>query len=313
MEGSSPVLTAHLFTSARLKIIPAFLRLIRPANIITSIADVLAGLAIAGYLQVAPIQTAYLIPVMYLVLSSACLYAGGIVFNDICDFKTDQAERPERVLPRGELSMRFALSAGIILMFSGILFAFLINLYAGIIAFLIALSALFYDRFGKHLTLSGPLNMGICRGLNLMLGISIMPAALSHWAILPLIPVCYIYAITMISRGEVFGGRRITLYIAAGLYLVVIAGIFSASLLIGYHMLPSILLMGLTYMTGRPLLAAISKPTGINIGLAVKAGILALIIMDAAWAAAFGQAALALVIILLLPVSVFLSKRFAVT
>jgi 4-hydroxybenzoate polyprenyltransferase len=49
------------------------------------------------------------------------------------------------------------------------------------------------------------------------------------------------------------------------------------------------------------------------IGKAVKAGVLGLILMDAAWAAAFGDVYLAFVIALLMPLSIVLAKIFAVT
>jgi 4-hydroxybenzoate polyprenyltransferase len=45
----------------------------------------------------------------------------------------------------------------------------------------------------------------------------------------------------------------------------------------------------------------------------VKAGILALIVMNASWAAAFGSLYTALFILLLLPLSIFLARLFAVT
>ena len=62
-----------------------------------------------------------------------------------------------------------------------------------------------------------------------------------------------------------------------------------------------------------PLVRAFRAPIGPNIGKAVKAGVLALIIMNASWAAATGAISLAIVIALLLPVSIVMAKLFAVT
>jgi 4-hydroxybenzoate polyprenyltransferase len=62
-----------------------------------------------------------------------------------------------------------------------------------------------------------------------------------------------------------------------------------------------------------PLKKAIQDPKGALIGKAVKAGVLALILMNAAWAAAFGTLSLALFIVLLLPLSLWMAKAFAVT
>ena len=62
-----------------------------------------------------------------------------------------------------------------------------------------------------------------------------------------------------------------------------------------------------------PLQRAMRFPQGKLIGNAVRAGVLALILMNAAWASAFGVTYLALIIILLLPLSLLLAKVFAVT
>ena len=66
-------------------------------------------------------------------------------------------------------------------------------------------------------------------------------------------------------------------------------------------------------MVFKPLYQAIQKPEGRMIGRSVKAGVLALILMNAAWAAAFGYVLVALLIFLLLPLSILLAKAFAVT
>ena len=66
-------------------------------------------------------------------------------------------------------------------------------------------------------------------------------------------------------------------------------------------------------MVFTPLRKAVDRPEGKLIGRAVKAGVLALIIMNASWAAAFGVTYLALIIILLLPLSILLARAFAVT
>src|SRR5690625_7519860 len=67
--------------------------------------------------------------------------------------------------------------------------------------------------------------MGFLRGLNLLLGISLIPALLPMVYYVSIFPLIYIFAITMISRGEVHGGSRTTLYRAMGLYLFVDLGI----------------------------------------------------------------------------------------
>jgi 4-hydroxybenzoate polyprenyltransferase len=154
--------------------------------------------------------------------------------------------------------------------------------------------------------------MGMCRGLNLLLGISIVPAAVAGYRLLALVPVIYIAAITMISRGEVFGGKKQVLYFAGFLYALVIGTI--AWYAFQQREWWTLFFLGaFAFMIFRPLITAANSPIGSNIGKAVKAGVLALILMNAAWAAAFGQYYLAVLISLLLPLSLKLAKMFAVT
>jgi 4-hydroxybenzoate polyprenyltransferase len=285
----------------------------RPANIVTSVADVLAGIAISGYFAQLEITVATVLPVLLLCLSTIGLYGGGVVMNDVFDAGLDKIERPERPIPSGLINIGEAATLGITLLIAGILAAFLTNSTSGIIAFLVALSAVVYDKWGKHHSFLGPVNMGLCRGLNLLLGISILAFAVNTWWFLAIVPIIYIASITMISRGEVHGGSRTVLYAASFLYGLVISFILYFSFVQGKVWFALIFLLPFTWMIFTPLLKAIKEPTGKNIGKAVKAGVLALILMNAGWAAAFGSLYLALLIILLLPLSFKLGRIFAVT
>ena len=285
----------------------------RPANIVTSIADILAGITISGFFTGFTFSQDKILPVLLLCLSTIGLYGGGIVFNDVFDAELDKIERPERPIPSGLISTREASWLGGLLLLGGIISAALVSYISGILALSIALAALFYDKYGKHHSFFGPLNMGFCRGLNLLLGISIIAAALSEWFFLAAVPVIYIFSITMISRGEVHGGSKKSLYTAAALYLTVLGFILYISIIkeqLGWTL---IFLIPFAWMIFQPLLHAIREPIGKNIGMAVKAGVISLIIMDAAWAAAFNSFSVAVIIIILLPVSLWLAKLFAVT
>lgn len=285
----------------------------RPANIVTSVADVLAGVAISGFLRQQHLLIQNLQPILLLCLSTIGLYGGGVIFNDVFDADLDKTERPERPIPSGIVTIREAATVGIIMLTAGVFLALLTSFTSGIIAFLVAVAALIYNKWSKHQTFAGPINMGLCRGLNLLLGISIVPQILSAYWFLSLIPVIYIASITMISRGEVHGGSKRILYAAVLLYCLVICLIIYFALAKGRILPALIFLLPFARMIFTPLFKAINEPIGRNIGKAVKAGVLALILMNAAWAAAFGEIFLALVIILLLPLSLRLSKIFAVT
>jgi 4-hydroxybenzoate polyprenyltransferase len=285
----------------------------RPANIVTSIADVLAGVAIAAYFTNTSAPSPNLVPVLLLCLSTIGLYGGGVVFNDVFDAQLDSVERPERPIPSGLISKTEATTLGAALLMGGVIAAFLVSSTSGLLALFVAAAALVYDKWGKHQTFLGPINMGLCRGLNLLLGISIVPLALQANWLLAFVPIIYIASITMISRGEVHGGSKSTLYASALLYCIVLVFILSYSFLRGNVLFALVFLVPFAWMIFRPLWAAIKQPTGKNIGKAVKAGVLALILMNAAWAAAFGAIYVAIVIIILLPISIKLGRLFAVT
>jgi uncharacterized membrane protein SirB2 len=285
----------------------------RPANIVTSIADVLAGVAISGYFTTPFNLQQNLIPVLLLSFSTIGLYGGGVVFNDVFDAELDSIERPERPIPSGLISKTEAATLGTVLLAAGIILAFSVNTTAGLFAFFVAASALVYNKWGKHQSFLGPINMGLCRGLNLLLGIAIIPFSLQSTWFLAFVPIIYIASITMISRGEVHGGSKSTLYTAALFYLIVIGSILSYSFAKGNLLFAVVFLLPFARMIFKPLTVAIKEPVGRNIGKAVKAGVIALILMNAAWAAAFGAVYVALIIVILLPISIKLGRLFAVT
>ena len=195
----------------------------RPANCVTAIADVLAGVAISGYLSDSNLFTfLFFKPILLLCIATVGLYGGGVVFNDVFDAELDAVERPERPIPSGRVSKIKAKILAIFLLSVGCITALMVSFTSAYIAVLIVAAALVYDRWGKHQKFIGPINMGLCRGFNLLLGISILPAMVLPYRGLALVPIIYIAAITMISRGEVHGGKKTTLYFAALLYSLVI-------------------------------------------------------------------------------------------
>jgi hypothetical protein len=161
--------------------------------------------------------------------------------------------------------------------------------------------------------------MGLCRGVNLVLGISAAGAStlgtLSVQMLWPmgLVPVVYIAAVTMVSRGEVHGSGRAVLWAAMGMFLTVSGWqLYNATLLGTLPLAAGFIVLHL-FLVLRPLVVAIQNPIGPNIGKAVKAGVLSLIVMDAAWAALSGHWGLALGILALLPLSIPVARYFAVT
>lgn len=294
----------------------AYLQLLRPANIVTAWADILAGYAASGsVLRLLEFQRAAdWGPLTWLLLATTGLYGGGVVLNDRFDAELDAQERPERPIPSGRASRRGAALLGALLLLLGVGAALQISLMTGLFAMLIALLALVYDAWGKHHPILGPLNMGLCRGSNLLLGISVVPSLISDRGFLGLIPTVYIAAVTLISRGEVEGGQRRTGAIALVLLVGVLVGILALGTVLEYRVLwalPFWLL--LTVRVLPPFVRATANPSPEFSGRAVKAGVLSLIVLNASLAAGFAGWGYGLLTLSLLPLSLALARRFAVT
>jgi len=288
------------------------MQLMRPANVVTAISDILAGVAIA--LLFVSNGAALDVPVLIaLMVSTVGLYGGGVVFNDVFDAALDARERPERPIPSGRVSEGGATLLGVGLFLVGVVAAATLGALPMFIALAIVGMCLLYDKWAKHHSIAGPLAMGLCRGLNLLLGISYSLVALEQVWFLAVIPVIYIAAVTTISRGEVHGGQRVPLLVSAILYGVVSASIVA----FGIHHQGGILAIGMVLpfllFVVPPLVTAIRTLEAGDVRKSVKHGVIGLIFMNAAWTAAAGMWGLTFAALLLFPVSIWLAKRFAVT
>ena len=159
----------------------------------------------------------------------------------------------------------------------------------------------------------GPINMGLCRAFNLLLGMSVYEIGVFTYGYLILIPLIYIAAITLVSRGEVHGGTPKTLLFALFLFLLVHVCQIYFAYKFGYLYLALPFIATHFYLIFNKLYVAIKNPIGPNIGKTVKTGVLTLILMNAAWVSLSGQWEMAIFVVLLLPVSILLGKKFAVT
>jgi 4-hydroxybenzoate polyprenyltransferase len=280
------------------------LQLLRPANVVTAVADILAGYAIAGAGQRSTL--------FWLAAASACLYAGGVVLNDVFDREIDRKERPERPIPSGQVTVGLAAALGAALLAAGVVLAALVNPTAALVAGLTALAVLLYDGWTKRFPLVGPVNMGLCRGLNLLLGIAAVPAALEQAWMLGFLPVLYITGVTALSRGEVHGGRRgvaafalisLTVVLSAAFGLAGVARSWAGLALtaaLGWRVLP-------------PFAAAYRSPDAGHIRAAIRTGVLSLVILDAAIGATYRGPLYGLLILATGVVAWALARVFAVT
>ncbi len=296
----------------------AYLKLMRLPNLMTAAADIFMGAALTAiYLPRQPGWTFFYSfgpSLRYLVLASMLLYAGGVVFNDVLDFKLDQVERPERPLPAGHASLLEAILLGSVLFILAHVAAVQHALTSAIIASFIVLLILFYNGAAKHHPVAGPLAMGACRAGNLLLGISIVPEALPN--LYPFIgfPLLYIAAVTLVSRGEVHGGNRFNLNAALVAYVIVVLLAFNLGVYFGMQVLwICIYLLFFLYWVSVPLLDARASLKAPDVGKAVKYGVLGLIIFDASLSAGLGGWQSGLIVLSLLPISMALARIYAVT
>ena len=303
-------------TSPPLRRVWAYLQLLRPPNIITALADVLAGLAVAGTSLSLSGGTIPVEPFAIGTLLAATfgLYGGGVVLNDVFDAPLDADERPERPIPSGRASRTGAALFGGLLLAGGIGGAALVSTTSALVAVFVAAGAVLYDAYAKHHVVFGPVVMGLCRGGNLLLGVSAVPALLRPNGYLALLPLAFVGAITSISQGEVHGGSRRTGLLALLLIGGVLGSLCALGLRANYRLLhaaPFVLLFAVQVVP--PFVRAARTPAPERIQSAVQAGVVALIPLNAALAAGFAGWIYGSLVLALLPVSFGLSRLFDVT
>ncbi len=292
----------------------SILLIIRPANVVTAISDILAGIAIVGLFMPNIFSNSLILDILLLVLSTSCLYAGGIVFNDIFDYPKDKINRPERVIPSNRLSLSEAKKLGLLLFIIGIGTAFLVSVFSGIIAIAICLCALSYDKYAKHHTVLGPINMGLCRGLNLILGMSLASDLELNFYFIAIMPFIFVSAITLTAQKETKGKNKIAIVIAMVLDALIVLGFWLMHKNFDFLINNALIFIALWYgINTYAKVNAIVHNKPKLIMKAVKVAVLSLILLNACYVAGFCSVYMAILVIGLLPISLFLAKKFPVT
>ena len=228
----------------------SYLELLRLPNVFTAVADVAMGfffvvvpdnqaawaLSNDGQQSLLPIGIA---TVGLLAAASALLYSAGMVLNDVFDIELDREEQPDRPLPSGRIPLSSARWLGWQLLTLGILLAsgttvvlakfprahtdnFVLAWLPAIVAAALAVLIVLYNA-GLKRTPLGPLAMGGCRTLNVLLGMSVLrePWRIEHWAVAAGIGV-YIAGVTWFARNDARRSDRRQLIAAT---LVMLAGV----------------------------------------------------------------------------------------
>ena len=183
-----------------------WLQLFRAPNLFTVPGDPLAGYVLASYGAFGP-------EVYFAVGASVCFYAAGLLDNDLADLAEDRAERPDRPLPSGAANPRTVAVVAAALVVLGFLLAGKLGATALFVAAGVVASVGVYNHFTKRLPVIGALNMGVCRGLSVLLGACAAPHSELLWRLLsagrlnPLLialalVTLYIAAVTHLARFE---------------------------------------------------------------------------------------------------------------
>jgi hypothetical protein len=269
------------------RILP-FARLLRLPNVFTAFADTGLAACAAGYISN---QIGVFV---LMLLGSGCLYLAGMVWNDFFDRHDDAKTQSFRPIPSGQLTPRFAALVAIILMASGVTaLATASGAARNTIWLTVALVAmiLLYNRLFKHFWL-GPIAMGICRFLNLLVGLSVGEVAFDTPFPYHLggIIGLYIVGVTWFSRAEESTSQRWQLI--GGAIVMALALLLAATL--PGHLEPGNATVFFPYLCavfgfgiGFPIISGIRRPSSSNVQFAIKRCILGLIFFDSILATLF--------------------------
>jgi 4-hydroxybenzoate polyprenyltransferase len=209
--------------------IKPYLQLVRLPNLFTAAADSLAGWLL--------VEGGFHSPERWVCLvgASVATYAGGIVLNDLLDLEVDRKERPNRPLPSGRVPLGVARSLAIGFLGLGIGLAIASRTpNAWLVELALIACVVGYDAGLKRSWL-GPEAMGMCRALNLLLGMSAARdfGGPRFW-LFPVFYGTFVAGITWISRAEVGGEsrRNVNVLIGSALQLVSLSGYLLAPLIL---------------------------------------------------------------------------------
>ncbi len=278
--------------------------LIRVPNTFSTIADIFAGYAIvSGTLSPTP-------SLILTALASVSLYWSGMVLNDVHDIDADRAAQRCRPLSDGRIRYAAAARAGILLLFAGCLLAGVsgwsrvVGVWEGdglLIATLLAVSIVAYDSRWKS-TFAGPMLMGGCRGLNLLLGMSAGADLFSvswqndWWMLLSaLASMIFVAGFTVAARREERKSSRQMLIAGWGMAAVgiaiwcVIPWLASGDRILyldAYRWFP-LLILAVSLPWLRRVVHSVKSLEPKTVQLAIKQSILTLIFLDASAALVF--------------------------
>ena len=259
----------------------AYLQLIRFPNLFTIPGDILIGgfLVTALPMYAVKSQLSFSMSLSVLVLISLLLYSFGLVQNDLMGLEEDRKLGRKRPLTTEEISLFEARFLAVLMVIGALFFASFINKTALAMTLLITGVVTLYNYLNQKQSILAPLVMGFCRGLNILLG-----ASLVGWDSLSIDPynqylwvsvffhIVYILSVTIFARHEATTGpkthAKLVPFMATLIFAVLIANSYFA------------IFSAITLLTTLPIL---KKSTPKEIGQTVGIFIQNLILIQILW------------------------------
>jgi 4-hydroxybenzoate polyprenyltransferase len=198
----------------------SYLLLARLSNLPTVWSNVLAGYVLGG-------GTADEHLVIPLALAVSALYTGGMFLNDVFDHAVDAVVRPERPIPRRDVSVNEAAAVGGALLVGGAgVIAVALAPTTAVFVWVLALSnaILLYD-FRHKQNRFAPILMGLCRGLVYCLVAAATGVVSARVVVAAAVLAAYVAGLSVVAR---HAGRYVP-HLIAGISLVDAVGILAIS------------------------------------------------------------------------------------
>lgn len=288
----------------------ALAELLRLSALPTAMADIFAGY-LFRHDGLAPHGT-----FVALLAASSLIYLGGMVLNDVCDIEQDRRERPGRPIPSGRIALPSARLLAMMLLGAGMVLASLASRTSAVMAAVLVACVIAYDVRFKATPL-GPLLMGACRGLNILLGMSTaLPFVHGPSIHVALAMTAYVIGITWFGRREAATSTRRQLAAASALMVVAIAATVGLLLWPGptvayryFILFPFLLLPWLSTVTYR----AVENPQPALVQRGVRSALMGIVVLDAGVVCAARGPIWAFVVLALLIPNRLLSRRLSPT
>jgi len=162
-----PAAGRRFFQYSVLKLFPLlpYIRILRPLNAALTFASVIVAAVLSEKIS----QINWL-AVCFGALAAAVIAAAGNVHNDILDLEVDKINRPERPLPRGDISPRAASNLSGLLFLTGIIIGFFLGQIPALITLTASLMLMAYNHRLKMIPLLGNITVSLLTALAFIFG-----------------------------------------------------------------------------------------------------------------------------------------------